>query len=295
MHTIALRPKKYFSRYKKPLVEFPNLIEAQLKSFEWLVGNGMGEVFKEFSPILDYSTKKFQLEFASFSLGESKTNENETKINKLSYQGALKVRVKLTNKILGTVKEQEIFMSDLPLMTSHGTFIINGVERVIVPQLARSFGVFFTESESKGNEYFGAKIIPARGVWIEIESEADGAIYIRIDKKRKFPATALLRAMGYETNEMILKAFAKNPEGVEAIKACLAKDGLKSLNDAYIEIYKRLRDGDMATAENAKEFVHSLFTAERYDLSPVGRFRFNQRFTKGMDEAELARRTISKE
>src|ERR1035437_3225396 len=246
MHTITKRPKKYFSRYKKPLVEFPNLIEAQLKSFAWLIEKGIGEVFKEFSPISDYSQKKFQLEFTSFSLGDSKTNENDSKINELSYQGLLKVRVKLTNKILGTVKEQEIFMSELPLMTTHGTFIINGVERVIVPQLARSFGVFFTESESKGNKYFGAKIIPARGVWIEIESEADGGIYIRIDKKRKFPATALLRALGYETNEMILKAFSKNEKAEETIKATFPKEGIKSLNEAYIEIYKRLRDGDMA-------------------------------------------------
>ncbi|MEI7709295.1 MAG: DNA-directed RNA polymerase subunit beta [bacterium] len=299
----AKRPKKYFSRYKKPLVEFPNLIEAQLKSFKWLVETGIGEVFKEFSPISDYSTKKFQLEFTSFSLGESKSNENDSKINKLSYQGLLKARVKLTNKILGTVKEQEIFLSEFPLMTNHGTFIINGVERVIVPQLARSFGVFFTESESKGNRYFGAKIIPARGVWIEIESESDGAIYIRIDKKRKFPATALLRAMGYENNEAILKAFPKpasSSQGGDSIyektiKTCLEKDGVKSLNDSYIEIYKRLRDGDMATADNAKEFINSLFTAERYDLSPVGRFRFNQRFGKDMGEAAMARRTISKE
>ena len=289
------RPKKYFSRYKKPLVEFPNLIEAQVKSFKWLVENGIGEVFKEFSPIIDYSGKKFQLEFLSFTLSESKTDENDSKINKLSYQGQLKARVKLTNKILGTVKEQEIFMSDFPLMTSHGTFIINGVERVIVPQLARSFGVFFTESESKGNRYFGAKIIPARGIWIEIESEADGGIYIRIDKKRKFPATALLRALGYETNEMIQKAFSKNQIAEETIKTTLGKEGVKTLNEAYIEIYKRLRDGDMATAENAKEFINSLFTPERYDLSPVGRFRFNQRFEKGMDEGEMARRTISKE
>ena len=162
MHIITKRPKKYFSRYKKPLAPFPNLIEAQIKSFKWLVEQGIGEVFKEFSPIADYSGKKFQLEFTSFSLGESKTDENNSKINKLSYQGLLKARVKLTNKILGTVKEQEIFMSEFPLMTAHGTFIINGVERVIVPQLARSFGVFFTESESKGNRYFGAKIIPAR-------------------------------------------------------------------------------------------------------------------------------------
>ena len=295
MQTETKRPKKYFSRYKKPLVEFPNLIEAQVKSFKWLVETGIGEIFKEFSPIIDYSGKKFQLEFTSFSLSESKTDENNSKINKLSYQGLLKARVKLTNKILGTVKEQEIFMSELPLMTEHGTFIINGVERVIVPQLARSFGVFFTESETKGHRYFGAKVIPARGVWIEIESEADGGIYVRIDKKRKFPATALLRAMGLETNEMILKAFSKNPVVEEVIKTSLSKDGIKNINDAYIEIYKRLRDGDMATAENAKEFINSLFTAERYDLSPVGRFRFNQRFLKSMDEVEMARRTISKE
>ena len=289
------RPQKFFGRYKKPLIEFPNLIEAQVKSYKWLVEEGIKEVFKEFSPIMDYSGKKFQLEFTSFSLGESKADEHDTKINKISYQGSLKARVKLTNKILGTVKEQEIFMSELPLMTPHGSFIINGVERVIVPQLARSFGFFFTESESKGKRYFGAKIIPARGVWIEVESESDGAIYVRIDKKRKFPVTALLRVMGYSSNEMILKEFEGNEIQTETLKACLAKDVAKTLNDAYIEIYKRLRDGDMATADNAKEFIDSLFTSERYDLSPVGRYRFNKRFDKSMEEAELARRTISKE
>jgi len=289
------RPKKYFARYKDPLIKFPNLIEAQTKSYKWLVEEGIKEVFKEFSPIIDYSGKKFELEFSSFSLSEQNCSENDAKINKLSYQGLLKTRVKLKNKILGTVKEQEIFMSELPLMTSHGTFIINGVERVIVPQLARSFGVFFTESENKGKRYFGAKIIPARGVWIEIESESDGAIYIRIDKKRKFPATALLRVMGYETNEIMLKAFEKTADCKEAIESCLVKDVAKTLNDAYVEIYKRLRDGDMATAENAKEFINSLFTPERYDLSPVGRYRFNKRFEKSLDEEELARRTISKE
>ncbi|HWA32392.1 MAG TPA: DNA-directed RNA polymerase subunit beta, partial [Candidatus Paceibacterota bacterium] len=295
MHTETKRPKKYFSRYKKPLIEFPNLIEAQLKSFKWLVEDGLKEVFKEFSPISDYSGKKFQLEFTSFSLAEPKNDETDSKINKLSYQGLLKARVKLHTKILGTVKEQEIFMSELPVMTDHGTFIINGVERVIVPQLARSFGVFFTESENKGKRFFGAKIIPARGVWIEVESESDGAIYVRIDKKRKFPVTALLRVMGYHTDEDILKAFEKEAALTDVLKACLAKDTAKTLNDAYVEIYKRLRDGDMATAENAKEFIDSLFTSERYDLSPVGRFRFNQRFNKPTDEKELARRTISKE
>jgi len=266
-----------------------------VKSFKWLIEHGIGEVFKEFSPISDYSGKKFQIEFSSFSISEPKSGEKDSKINKLSYQGQLKIRVKLTNKVLGTIKEQEIFMSELPLMTSHGTFIINGVERVIVPQLARSFGVFFTESENKGKRYFGAKIIPARGVWIEIESESDGGIYIRIDKKRKFPATALLRVMGYENNEAILKDSVNIPGVEQAMKVSLSKDGIKNLEDSFIEIYKRLRDGDMATAENAKEFINSLFTVERYDLSPVGRFRFNQRFGKSMEEKELARRTISKE
>ncbi len=271
------------------------MIETQVKSFTWLVEQGIGEVFKEFSPINDYSGKKFQLDFTSFSLGEPKCDEHTAKINKLSYEGLLKARVKLTNKILGTVKEQEIFMSELPLMTDHGTFIINGVERVIVPQLARSFGVFFTESESKGKRFFGAKMIPARGVWIEIESEADGAIYVRIDKKRKFPVSSLLRVMGFHTDEAILKAFSKNSLYEETLKASLAKDVSKTLSDSYVEIYKRLRDGDMATADNAKEFIDSLFTSERYDLSPVGRFRFNDRFSKDMGDEEMKRRTISKE
>lgn len=271
------------------------MIETQVKSFKWLVEKGIGEVFKEFSPINDYSGKKFQLEFTSFSLGEAKCDENTAKVNKLSYEGLLKARVKLTNKILGTVKEQEIFMSEMPLMTDHGTFIINGVERVIVPQLARSFGVFFTESENKGKRFFGAKVIPARGVWIEIESEADGAIYVRIDKKRKFAVSSLLRVMGFHTDEAILKAFSKNPLYEEVIKASLAKDTSKTLSDSYVEIYKRLRDGDMATADNAKEFIDSIFTSERYDLSPVGRFRFNDRFSKDMGDEEMKRRTISKE
>ena len=295
MHTDANRPKKYFSRYKKPLIEFPNLIEAQVKSYKWLVEEGIKEIFKEFSPIADYSGKKFELEFTSFSLGESKFDENHAKVNKLTYQGLLKTRVKLKNKLVGTIKEQEIFMSEVPLMTPHGTFIINGVERVIVPQLARSFGVFFTESESKGKRFFGAKIIPARGVWIELEMEADGAIYVRIDKKRKFSATALMRVMGYGTDEAILKAFGKNEIAENAMKICLTKDTAKTLADAYVEVYKRLRDGDMATADNAKEFIDSLFTPERYDLSPVGRYRFNQRFEKKMNEEEMARRTLSKD
>ncbi len=285
--------KKYFSRYKKPLVEFPNLIEDQLNSFAWLVEKGIKEVFKEFSPINDYSDKKFQLDFTSFSLGESKFDEEYTKINKLTYEGPLKARVRLLNKSIGTSKEQEIFMADVPLMTKHGTFIINGVERVIVGQLTRSFGVFFTESESKGKRYFGAKIIPARGVWIEIESDSDGAVYVRIDKKRKFSVASLLRVLGLATDEAMTKAFGNDEEIIKILNICLEKDPAKTLSDSYIEIYKRLRDGDLATSENAREFMNILLSNERYDLSPVGRFRFNKRFEKSMDEKEMERRTIS--
>jgi DNA-directed RNA polymerase subunit beta len=285
--------KKYFSRYKKPLVEFPNLIEDQLNSFNWLVEKGIKEVFKEFSPINDYSDKKFQLDFTSFSLGEPKFDEEYSKINKLTYEGPLKARVRLLNKSIGTSKEQEIFMADVPLMTKHGTFIINGVERVIVAQLTRSFGVFFTEQESKSKRYFGAKIIPARGVWIEVESDSDGAVYVRIDKKRKFSVASLLRVLGLGTDEAMIKAFGDNEEMIKVIKTCIEKDPAKTLSESYIEIYKRLRDGDLATSENAKEFMNILLSNERYDLSPVGRFRFNKRFEKSMDEKEMERRTIS--
>ncbi len=293
MKNINTLKKKYFSRYKKPLIPFPNLIENQLSSFNWFVEDGLKEVFKEFSPINDYSEKKFQLEFTSFVLGEPKFSEEHTKENKLNYEGSLKARVKLLNKTIGTSKEQEIFMAEVPLMTKHGTFIINGVERVIVPQLTRSFGVFFTEQEIKDKRYFGAKIIPARGVWIEIESDSDGIIYVRIDKKRKFVISSLLRVLGLETDKEMISAFGKDEKAKEIIKLCLEKDPAKTMSDSYIEIYKRLRDGDLATPDNARDFMNTILSSERYDLSPVGRFRFNKRFNKSLDDKEMEKRTIS--
>ncbi|HEY4503779.1 MAG TPA: DNA-directed RNA polymerase subunit beta, partial [Candidatus Paceibacterota bacterium] len=285
--------KKYFGRYKESLTIMPNLIESQAVSFKWLIEQGVGEVFKEFSPIKDYAGKKFELSFSSFELTKPKYDEHYAKNNKLSYEGQIKVKVKLKNKILDSTKEQEMFLSDFPLMTNHGTFIINGIERVIAPQLARSFGIFFTSNELKGKNYFGAKIIPTRGVWMEIESDSDGTIYVRIDRKRKFPITSLLRILGAETNEAILHFFRDNVLAKKAIELTLTKDHAKTTDESYIEIHKRLRDGDLATADNAREFIGSIFRADRYDLSPVGRFRFNKRFGKLMDEKELERKTIS--
>ncbi len=287
-----VRPKKYFSKYKKPLVEFPNLIQHQLDSFNWFIEKGVKDVFKEFTPIHDYSGKKFQLDFVSFHLTPPKHDEHYAKENKLSLEAQLKARVKLTNKQTGSEKEQEIFMSDIPVMTGHGTFIINGVERSIIPQLSRSSGVFFTELDIKGKRYFGAKIIPNRGVWIEIESEADGTIQVRIDKKRKFPIVSLLRALGLATDEDIKKHF-KSETAQKVIAHCLEKDTAKTQDESFVEMYRKLRDGDLATADNARDFVKTLFSEERYDLSSVGRFRFNKRFELDMSEKEMSRKTLS--
>lgn len=285
--------KKYFSKYKEPLVPMPDLLETQIDSYKWLMKEGIKETLKEFSPIKDYSEKKFEISFESFTLGEPKHSTLYVKENKLSYEAPLKVRVKLLNRLNGSVKEQEVFFSDFPLMTKQGTFILNGVERVIVAQLTRSSGVFFTELDVKGRKKFGAKIIPNRGVWIEFETDKDNIVYARIDKKRKFAATTLMKVLGLDTDDKIRKAFKGNEVHEKFINQILDKDSAKTPEEAFVDIYKRLRDGDMATADNAREFIEAIFTKERYDFSGVGRHRFNSRFDKSMDKAELARLTLN--
>lgn len=285
--------KKYFSRYREARTTLPNLVENQMTSFKDLLENGMKDIFKEFSPITDYSGKKFELEFKDFELEEPKYDEHYAKANKLTYDAPLQATILLRNKTHGSEKEQKLFLADFPVMTEHGSFVINGVERVIVPQLIRSFGISFTSQEAKGKVYFGAKIIPSRGVWIEIEDDPDGALYVRIDRKRKFPVTSLLRVRGAKTDAEILKLFPNNSPVQEKIKETLTKDPAKTEEEALIEIHKRLRDGDLATPENAREFIDSIFSEERYDLSNVGRFQFNKRFNRALDKKEIERRTIS--
>ncbi len=282
-----MKEKKYFSRYRKPELDFPNFVETQLKSYHWLIEHGLQEIFKEFSPITDYAEKKFELEFTGFELSQPKFDESYAKENKLTYEAPLRARVKLLNKTLNTTKEQEIFMADFPMMTPHGTFIINGVERVIVSQLARSFGASFTVQILRGKQQFGAKIIPLRGAWVELESEADGAIYVRIDKKRKFPVSSLLRIFGMDI-EKNMNLF--DEEARKYIEMSLEKDNAKSAEESYVEIHKRLRDGELATPENAKEFIDNIFGPDRYDLSEVGRFKLNKRFGKKTDmKAEIVK------
>src|SRR3990167_9322639 len=284
--------QKTFGAYRASRVEFPDLVGHQRASFDWLLKDGLGELFKEFSPIPDYSGKKFELRFEGFEIGDPKGTEEEARENMRTYEAPVKLTVTLLNKTLGTEKTQEIFLADIPMMTPHGSFIVSGVERAIVPQLARSFGAFFVSELLRGKPYFGAKIIPLRGVWIEIDSEADGAIFVKIDRKRKFPITQLLTVFGGGIGEALTKHFAKNSLALAAIKATLAHDETKSIEEAYIEIHRRMRDGDLATPENAKNFVQSLFSAERYDVCRVGRHRLNARFGLPLSEKALEKRTL---
>ncbi len=256
----------------------PNLVTMQTDSYDWFLKKGLREIFDEFSPMTDYTGEEFTLEFLDYELDEPKFDEDYVRINNISYESSLRIKVRLTNKKTKEKKEQEIFMADFPLMTPRGTFIINGVERVVVSQLMRSFGAYFNLSMSRGRKTFGAKIIPSRGAWIEFDTESDGTIYARIDRKRKIPATALLRVFGLHTNEEILEAFKDVDNGSTVfIKRTLEKDPSKDLDSAYIELFKRIRQGELATIDNAKDLLGIMFKSERYDISSVGRYKLTQR------------------
>lgn len=288
-------PKKHFGKFTTNMTETPNLVREQLNSYKRLLEVGVKSVFEEFSPISDYSGKKFDLDISSFQFGKPEYDEHYAKFKRLTYKIPLRIEAKLTNKTTGEKKSQEIFLADFPYMTDHGTFIINGVERVVVPQLARSYGVFFLKNEMKGAQYFGAKIIPARGAWVEIEAEPDGAIYVKIDRKRKFPVTTFLKIFGLETEKEMLKAFKDVKGADEVIKASLENDIAETTADAFVEVYKRLRDGDLATPDSAREFVSTIFSKERYDFSRVGRYQFNHRFDLKTTPKALEEQTLTKD
>lgn len=292
---VANLPKKTFSKFKKPFIDLPNLVENQISSFKKLVEEDLDIILKELNPINDYTEKKFELEIKSFELGEPKNDEEYAKDNKLTYEAPLKATFVLHNKILNTKKEQEIFLASFPMMTVHGTFIVNGVERVIIPQLARSAGEFFDFEEISGKKYFSAKIVPNRGAWIEFLTDDDNEMFVKIDKKRKFSVISLLRALGYHTDKEIAAAFHGNDLAKAYIMNLVEKDSVKTAEEAYIDVYKKLRDGDLATTDNAKSYILSLFSKERYDLSPIGRLRFSKRFNLPLEGKEMKRLTLSKE
>ena len=268
---------KNFSKSKSLIAPF-NLNEAQLKSYQWFLGKGLQELFTEISPVRDHTGKEFELSFSGYHFDEPKYDEATARYKEATYEAPLRCTLKLVNKRTGRTEEQEVYFGDFPIMTSRGTFIVNGVERVVVSQLVRSAGVYFTATPYRGRKLFGAKIIPSRGAWLEFETDVNGDIGVKIDRRRKVPVTDILRVFGME-NAAIEAAFAKADHGaVKYLEATLKKDLAKDATESYIEIYRRLRPGDPASAETAKSLIDAMFhRPDRYDLSEVGRYKMNQR------------------
>ncbi|MBU3965638.1 DNA-directed RNA polymerase subunit beta, partial [Patescibacteria group bacterium] len=273
-----LAPRKYFQK-KEEAVPLPNLIEAQRTSYDWFIKDGLKELFKELGPIISYN-KDLELELRDYYLDEAKYDEATSIEKNVSFEAPLRVKARLANKKNNTVKEQECYFGEFPLMTENGTFIINGIERVIVNQLIKSPGIFFHISgEKEDQRFFGAKIIPNRGAWLEIDTDSSGAIYARIDRKRKVAVTSLLRAFGRGSNAEILNLFKDADTGkIKFIEETLKRDIAKNNQEGIIEIYRRIRPGDLATVDNARQLVEGMFfNFERYDLGAVGRYKTNQR------------------
>jgi len=272
----------YFSDDKAAL-DLPNLISHQLDSWKEFVETGLGEIFAEINPIEDYTGQKLELRFKDYHFEAPKISEVEARENNISFDAPLKAVVELTNKVTGEVKDQEIYLGDYPWMTERGTFVINGAERVVVSQLIRSSGIFFTADNHGGRNYYGAKLIPGRGAWLEFETASSGAIYVKIDRRRKIAVTTLLRALGYPGNNAIKELFKDVDTGETSyIDATIEKDPSKGSNEALIEVYRRLRPGDLATVDNAKQMIERMFfDFKRFDLSRVGRYKMSQRL--GMD------------
>ncbi|MCX6760588.1 MAG: DNA-directed RNA polymerase subunit beta [Candidatus Nealsonbacteria bacterium] len=270
---------KNFAKSKVSL-PLPYLLSVETESWKMFLGRDLKELFQEVSPIRDYTGKELELWFLDYKLEGSKyKNDLEAKKNNDSYEGALRVRTKLVNLKTKESKEQEVFLTDFPLMTERGTFIVNGVERVTISQLIRSPGAFFTEQKTGDKNYFGAKIIPNRGSWLEFETDSSGAIGVKIDRKRKISATALLRAFGVADDQAIKEMFQDvDRNEIKYIEETLKKDTTHNQSDALVEIYHRIRPGDLVTPDTAKELIENMFfNFERYDISKVGRWRMWQR------------------
>lgn len=271
--------KRVFFTEDDTVLSVPDLIAHQKDSWKEFVDTGLGEIFTEINPIDDYTGQKLSLSFKEYAFRDPKNSERFAKENNITYDAPLYARVELVNKVTGEVKEQEIYLGDYPWMTERGTFIINGTERVVVSQLIRSPGVFFTADNVAGHNNYGAKIIPGRGAWLEFETTTSGVIYVKIDRRRKMPVTTLLRAFGYSKTSEIKDLFADVDTGdTKYIEETLDKDATRGTNEALIEVYRRLRPGDLATVENARSMIERMFfDFKRFDYSRVGRYKINQR------------------
>jgi DNA-directed RNA polymerase subunit beta len=270
----------------------PNLMAHQKNSWKEFVETGLSEIFAELNPIEDYTGQKLELRFGTYAFHEPKNSESFAKENNTTFDAPLHATVELTNKVTGEVKEQEIYLGDYPWMTDRGTFIINGTERVVVSQLIRSAGVFFTAESATGRNNYGAKLIPGRGAWLEFETATNGVLYVKIDRRRKLPVTTLLRALGHSKTSEIKSLFEDVDTGnVKYIDATLEKDAARGSNEALIEVYRRLRPGDLATVDNARQMIERMFfDFKRFDYSRVGRYKLNQRL--GLDVANTTENRV---
>src|ERR671914_1508701 len=316
--TDASRRNALFSERKRyaripEVLPIPDLIELQLQSFRWFIGQGLRELFDEISPIQDFTGKVMELHFKAYEFGEPKWSEPECRTRDLTFSKPLYVDVELRIKETGEIQSQRVYMGDFPTMTDEGTFIINGAERVVVSQLVRSPGVYYTSTEdpATGRQLFSAKVIPNRGAWLEFETAARHQLYVKVDRKRKLEASKLLRAVGWDfpegadrsdPNAYILRTFERIDTDADAryIQATLDKDATSTRQEALIEVYKKLRPGDPPTGDNAEKLVESLFfNFRRYDLGRVGRYKFNKKLdpVAGRLGIELPRdgRTITRE
>ena len=265
-----------FSRIKEVL-DMPNLIEVQKNSYNWFLEEGLKEVFRDISSITDYQGN-LVLNFIDHRMENTpKYSIEECKERDTTYAAPLRVRASLYNKETGEIKEQDIFMGDFPLMTDSGTFIINGAERVIVSQLVRSPGVYYSLSRDKaGKELYSSTIIPNRGAWLEYETDSNDIFYVRIDKNRKLPVTTFVRALGLGSNAQIEEFFGEDI----LIKTTLEKDGTKNVEEALLEVYRKLRPGEPPTVDSAQTHIDNLFfDPRRYDLSRVGRYKYNKKLS----------------
>jgi len=274
---VASAKRKFFTKIDD-VIGLPKLVDHQNRSFQWFVDEGLGELLAEISPIDDYTATKLSLRFKDYRFEAPKLTESEARENNVSYEAPLKATVELTNKVTGEVKNQEIYLGDYPWMTERGTFVINGAERVVVSQLIRSAGVFFTADPHGTHNLYGAKVIPGRGAWLEFETSASGALYVKIDRKRKIAVTTLLRALGVSDAQM-KEAFKHVDQGkLNYMDATLDKDPARGANEALIEVYRRLRPGDLATVDNARSLLENMFyNFKRFDFSRVGRYKINKR------------------
>ena len=270
--------RKSFARYQE-ILEMPNLLEIQKKSYQWFLDVGLREVFRDVAAITDYAGN-LELSFIDYSMDEKpKYDVEECKARDCTYAAPIKVRVRLRNKETEEIKEQEIFMGDFPIMTQAGTFVINGAERVIVSQIVRSPGMYYTRTADKAdNLTFATTVIPYRGAWLEYETDLSDVFYVRIDKNRKLPITCLIRAIGPKTDAEIIEMFGED----ERIQSTLEKDTCKNYEEALLEIYRKLRPGEPPTVDSAESLLNGLFfDPRRYDLSAVGRYKFNKKMAMG--------------